>query len=286
MRAVLSTFADWYQKGYIRKDFMSQDWDANRGDGVSGLFGIWQAGQWWGWVAGADIIRNQGPEAYFEAYTLPSPNGAPVIHPRPFGNYGYLVINKNCKNIDAVLKCMSFVTYIEWDAVEQKIMTLKDVEPYWLESAQGIHTFDYAFRINSPTAETEFYDLVQYAKRTGDTSGLSSAVVALKYEYGHDFAVTGNPDHIGDFLQTYSERCAYATNILVVRENRFITTYPRGIIPEEVAGYGSTLDDLLKEGFTKIIIGAEPLSYFDALVAQWRAAGGDIATAAMNRVYK
>jgi putative aldouronate transport system substrate-binding protein len=58
-----------------------------------------------------------------------------------------------------------------------------------------------------------------------------------------------------------------------------------GPAPEEMANYGSTLDDILTEGFTKIIIGEQPLSYFDAVVAEWKAAGGDVVTAAVNKTY-
>ena len=37
--------------------------------------------------------------------------------------------------------------------------------------------------------------------------------------------------------------------------------------------------------FTKIIVGEQPLSYFDTVVAQWKSSGGDVTTKAVNRVY-
>ncbi len=49
--------------------------------------------------------------------------------------------------------------------------------------------------------------------------------------------------------------------------------------------YGTTLDDLLVEGFTKIIAGTQPLSYFDTVVAQWKSSGGDVVTKAVNKMY-
>jgi putative aldouronate transport system substrate-binding protein len=55
--------------------------------------------------------------------------------------------------------------------------------------------------------------------------------------------------------------------------------------PEEVTRYGSTLDDLLLEGFTLIILGQQPVSYFDTLVRNWYAAGGQEVTDAVNRMY-
>ena len=48
---------------------------------------------------------------------------------------------------------------------------------------------------------------------------------------------------------------------------------------------GSTLDDLLIEGYSKIITGAEDISYYDTLMQDWRRAGGDAVTAAVNEMY-
>lgn len=48
---------------------------------------------------------------------------------------------------------------------------------------------------------------------------------------------------------------------------------------------GSTLNDILIEGFTKIIIGEKPIDYFDEIVQQWLTAGGAQATAEINETY-
>jgi putative aldouronate transport system substrate-binding protein len=177
---------------------------------------------------------------------------------------------------------MSFITYIESDVLEQKIMTLEDTKPYTLESGMGTYIVNNSFWVTSPILAAEIYDRVKHAKLTGDTSGMNHFWIMAKYLEGHDFAATGNPASIGAYLQTYAERCAYAINTDVVKNNRLFPTYPRGPKPEEVAKHESALNDLLRKGFTKIITGVEPLPYFDSLVTEWKAAGGDIATAIMN----
>ena len=45
-----------------------------------------------------------------------------------------------------------------------------------------------------------------------------------------------------------------------------------------------TLNDLLQEGFTKIIVGQEPIDYFDTLVENWKRAGGEQATKEVNEM--
>ena len=49
------------------------------------------------------------------------------------------------------------------------------------------------------------------------------------------------------------------------------------------SGVGDLLvGDLLLEGFTMIIMGNEPVDYFDTVVESWKAAGGDECAAAVN----
>ena len=59
----------------------------------------------------------------------------------------------------------------------------------------------------------------------------------------------------------------------------------KGFTPETILNTGTTLDDILTEGFTKIIIGDQPIEYFDTVVENWKKAGGEQATKEMNELY-
>jgi putative aldouronate transport system substrate-binding protein len=284
MREALRTFADWYAKGYLKKDFMSMDAAAVRQDLVSGRFGIQMFPQWWGYGNGIDVVTNLGKDAWFDGYEMPSADGSPVMHPMYFDNSGYLAINKNCKNIDAAIKCMSFIHYIYNDAIAQGLMTSQDTLPYLWENNEGLHSMP-MFKIENPVNESKEYQQVQEAIRTGNPASITLPVALIKYNGAKTWVDNGDPTGIGYWLQVYGPTCAYHDNSKIVAEKRFIPTRMMGPPPEELANYGSTLDDILKEGFTKIIIGAEPLSYFDTVVRDWKAAGGDTATAAVNRLY-
>jgi putative aldouronate transport system substrate-binding protein len=99
------------------------------------------------------------------------------------------------------------------------------------------------------------------------------------WENNHD------PVGYGRWIQQYAIPSSASINLKIMKEGRYIATGLTGPLPEEAAAYGDTLTDLLTEGFTQIIIGAQPLSYFDTIVAQWKSSGGDVTTAAVNRVY-
>jgi putative aldouronate transport system substrate-binding protein len=282
MREVVRAFADWYQKGYLRKDFMTLDSAAVREDVVSGKTGIQMFYQWWGYGYGVDMIGSQGLEAYFDAYEMPSADSSKVLHPMPFDNEGYLVINKNCKNIDAAIKCISYVSYIYNDAVQQGIMTKEEL--FVWNATADLHTM-LPFKMNDSLSENQQYIQVQAAIRANDPSVIKDPTAIIKYEGARNWIEKKDPTGFGFYSQLYGPHCAYNDNDIIIREKRMLPTATMGPPPEELNSYGSTLSDILLEGFTKIVIGDQPLSYFDTVVAEWKAAGGDNATAAVNRDY-
>ena len=80
-------------------------------------------------------------------------------------------------------------------------------------------------------------------------------------------------------------RCAYGIAKDIVDNGKYVKSELKGITPETIVNSGSTLDDILTEGFTKIIIGDQPIDYFDTVVENWKAAGGEQATNEMNGIY-
>jgi putative aldouronate transport system substrate-binding protein len=282
VKDALALMADWYKKGYFKQDWTAQDGDSVSQDIISGKSGIQNHYQWWGWNPGVDVVRNLGMNAYFEHYELPSKDGSLVNHTYGFQNNGYYIVNKNYQYPDAAVKAMSYVTAVILDATTELNWPMDKIDRFYGPTQDNIHTLAYCFRVTDPSTELVGYEMIQEAKRTKDPSKIVSPVYLNKYLTGVKFT-EGDSAGTGDFLQNYSEKCAYATNINVVKNNRWTYTYPRGPIPEEVAAYGSTLSDILVEGWTKIIVGQQPLSYFDTLVAEWKAAGGNVCTAAMNK---
>jgi putative aldouronate transport system substrate-binding protein len=284
MKDAVATYADWYKKGYLKRDFVSMDNAAVRQDVISGKFGVHPGEQWWGFGYGPDLVSNQGKESYFEAFEIPSATGKPVLHPTLFDNEGYLVVNKNCKNIDAAIKCMSFIYYIYLDVISQKIMTPAQTLPYLSETVELLHVM-LSFKINNSLDEQVQYDQVQEAVRLGTDAKMTAGSAISKYQAAQAWLNNGEVGGVGSWLQVYAANCAYTPNSKIVKEGRILYDAMMGPAPDDVISYGSTLDDLLKEGFTKIIIGTQPVSYFDTLVREWQNAGGNIVTAAVNREY-
>ena len=95
-----------------------------------------------------------------------------------------------------------------------------------------------------------------------------------KYNNSIDFINNKTPGATGDYLQQGHEKCAYGLATYILDNELYIKSKLWGVSPESLLNYGSTLDDLLTEGFTKIVMGVEDINYFDKVVENWLAAGG------------
>jgi putative aldouronate transport system substrate-binding protein len=285
MRELVACFADWYQKGYLRRDFTSMEEMARSQDISSGRVGILLEQNWAGWGY-TDLIKNAGTEAYLEPYEIPTRDGQPGVFPIGFDNDNYLVVNKNCKNIAAVMKSISFVTWVAGEARLQGALTEEEEFSYLL-GGEGRHTM-LPIEINDPYGNGPA--MVEWAQEVGRNNGVIRTPPQFsewqaQYEQAKPWFDSKDLAGYGRWIQQYSTPSAASINLNIINQGRYLATSLTGPLPEEAATYGETLDDLLIEGFTRIIIGDQPLSYFDTVVAQWKASGGDVITAAVNRVY-
>ncbi len=282
MKNALSKWAEWYQNGILSKDFPNYDFGAMNEAVVSGKVGVQPFFQWWGYNPGGDEVANQGVDAYFEPYPIPSADGEKVLQGFVCENPGYIVVNKKCEHPEAALKLINFYAYIQNDSAG----TIDDSLNELLMRNELSHICG-AFSINPPLADQEAFGKVYEAMKTGDRSLVESDTNAIgKYDISQDWIENNTPSSLGDFLQQGNgDKSAYAIAREVLDNKDYILSKLWGAQPESMLSYGSNLDDLLTEGYTKIIIGAEPVEYFDTVVKNWYEAGGRQVTDEMNEMY-
>jgi putative aldouronate transport system substrate-binding protein len=282
MKSAVAAFADWYKRGLINSNFATEDGDTVKADIINALYGAHPFVQWWGWYAGTQVVENNNRNAYFEPYQLPSVDSKPVLYPLSFPNDTTLVVKKGYKNPDAVMKCINLTTLLVSSARKRGIITEED-------SAHYMRTGQYVgFWLRPPTIEYRGWEEAQEFRRTGNGSVFSGSGNLEKNIYARNFFETGDTSNnsLGGFLQVFGDRTSYGIAKSIVDRDEFIRSRLWGATPEAVARYGSTLDDLLLEGFTLIILGQQPVSYFDTLVRNWYTAGGQEMTDAINAMYR
>lgn len=280
MKEALAEWAKWYQEGIISKDFATTNTEKINEDTINGKIGIYPWYQWWGYTPGADVVANLGANAYFEPYEIPSANGEEVLSTLLCDNSTYVVVSKKCQNPEAVMKLLNFYTYMTDEA-----RGVEDQEVIDAHCNNAVTQAVCVIRIINPLTEYNDYVKVREALDTQDTSVLTSNGQWGKYNSCIEFMENGTPSAVGDYLQQGAKRSAYSLAKPILDEKRYVKNKVWAVTPPTLMNTGSTLEDILCEGYTKIIMGKESIDYFDTVVENWKAAGGDQASIEVNELY-
>lgn len=284
MKEALAQYAEWYKEGIVNPNFSTLNWDKMMQGMINGECGVIPFAQWFGYNPLPDLIKNQGPDAVFYPYEIPTQDGSPIMGSVSFNNNGYVVISKDCQNPEAVMKIVNFYIYTVNDAV--------GVETN--EYLSELHSFNYPNVVRGTRIINPMNDYNQYlqvkdaydrylAGEEVDTSALGTNL--SKYESCVKWTESQDPNGVGDWLQQGNDRSAYGIAKKYVDEEQYVKDAKWGPDTPTLQAAGSTLNDILIEGFTKIIIGEKPIDYFDEIVQQWLTAGGAQATAEINETY-
>ncbi|HEL1811221.1 TPA: extracellular solute-binding protein [Streptococcus suis] len=283
MKEVLKAYRDWYKAGVLNPNFTTQNQDKMFQELINGNTGVVTFAQWLGYFPGPDIIRNLGPDALFEPYAIPSATGEPVRGNMTFANSGYVVVNKNTKNPEAVFKLINFWAYMLDDAAGKET-------PEFINSLFSYNYPDLAFyKVINP--DTDYDQYVQLSTALADyQAGKEVDLEALgknvsKYNNFIKWMDEKDPTAVGDWLQQGNSKSAYGIAKGLLDNEQYVKDKLWGAQPPTLVQSGSTLDDILNEGFTKIITGEKEVDYFDEVVKQWKKAGGDVATEEVNAQY-
>ena len=243
--------------------------------------GVAPMAQWLGYNPGPDIAKNQGPDAIFEPYAIPSVNGAEVKGSVSFGNRGYIVINKNCKNPEAALKLINFFGYMMDDAAGKE-------KPEFISSLfdNNYTNIPYGLSVINPLTDYNQFVKIKAALAKGTNADVTAlGKDASKYNSCVNWITKKDPNGVGDWLQQGNDKSAYGIAKNYLDNGTYVKNAVWGMDTETLLKSGTTLNDILIEGFTKIITGDESIDSFDSLVASWENAGGAQATKEVNGTY-
>lgn len=276
----LAAYAEWYEEGIISKDFITMDEAKVIEDVINGKVGIMPWYLWWGAVVGTDHVATNGFEAIFKPYKIPSANGETVLHSINNGNATYVAVSKECEHPEAVIKMINFEQYM------RSSESLEKETEEFLDSFDGTGDTQANARVLEPMLQMRETTTIYDAIMTGDPSQLPLNDLE-KYnntlEYIEDPAEY--PERTHQYLMYGFEDCTTKWVVEHVNNGEYLENVLWAYTPESLLDYGATLDTILLEGFTKIIVGEEPIDYFDTVVENWKAAGGEQVTAEMEALY-
>ena len=279
MKDALAWWADLYANGYIRNDFGTLDQPAANEDFYNGKVGIAFWANWAGWQVGQDMVNNQGDDTYFTAYDYPkSISGEYVQYPVPFNNTAFNVVRKGYEHPEVLIKLLDAYNYVLNESVATGGMTLEEVLPF---NTDEMHHITGPFKLEF-ASYTDCKD-VGHALETGEKN-FHSGYGYIYYEEARTWKEDGALTGLGRYLQM-GPNGGMQFGCDAVDRDQIAKCAVWGAKPQTMLDYGSTLDDILLEGFTMIIMGNESVDYFDTLVENWKMAGGDAVTEAVNEMY-
>ena len=248
-------------------------------DIISGKIGVTsQYDSWLGYSLGPNLVREQGTDAYLEAYVIPSATDENVLFPVSNAANSYLVVSKTCEHPEALIKVLNFYDYVIKDMIaEEGAEVAQEFQNNGMLDAVAMSMID-------PRTELDDFRRISEAVEKRDDSIVQTANQRLKYEQCIDWIDNQNPDAVGYFMQQAPDISSYACAERMLDAGQVIFNKIGAVQPQTIQEMGSVLSDILVEGFTKIIMGEESIDYFETVVENWMAAGGEQATIEANEI--
>ena len=278
-KTALSYWAKWYEEGILSPDFANFDTNKMIQDIVNGKVGSQPHYQWQGWHVGPNLVAAQGDDAYFIPFAFPTIDGSQVLGQVGFPNNDIIVVSKTCANPAAVMKLLSYTDYIMFDPNTK----LTEEEFKGFTDGQREHVPG-SVEIIDPMADMIQFEHVLHALKTGDTSELYTAGMQKKYGDSISWINEKNSGGLGAYLQQGFDGCSYYNSKFLIDNGFLQKTAAWGPPPEEFDKTVNTIDIILN-GVMEIIMGVQPVEYYDEILASWYSQGGQIMEDAINVVY-
>ncbi|MCU6712194.1 extracellular solute-binding protein [Paenibacillus sp. J5C_2022] len=278
MKTALEALQQLYSSGHLDKEFgvknatqLAQHITASK---LGVFFGTMNAG-----VTPLGNTRDIDPAAEWKAYPVPSVDEEPLLYQHDLNIfYGYWVVKKGVKHPEAVFKLLekwlnSFY-FNTSDDVFTNFNEAPDNNTLWMYAPMKMYRSEKnvsVYRNLKPLLEGTGGDVNQL---TPEERSIYNNI--LKYREG-DLQFWGQdlsfgPNGGGKVIDQIMRNNQY-------KPTQFITA-PMQVMTDRM----SQLEKMEAEAFTKIIQGA-PISKFDSFVADWKKAGGEDITNAVNEWY-
>lgn len=219
------------------------------------------------------------PTIEWRPYSLPSVDGTPAKTQQDFPVTSYFVVRKGYEHPEAVVKMLNLREEVLWGESEIHDR-LYPAHNEWLEKVEG---FAYQSLVygDLPTKNLDAYVNAKTALETQDESVLKTEEERGVYLGLLDYMETKNPANLPYWLVFGPHGSQSVLHEYYVNE-RYITSEFYGAATPAMTSKQSTLDKLILQEFTKIIVGNASIDHFDKFVQDWHNAGGAEVTAEVN----
>ena len=277
MRTCLQTLQSWYGEGILNQEFVITDFSQ---DIVKGKVGIDFGAQWTGSYPLTDAIK-ENPDAEWMPYPLPSVDGQPVKAQCYWDIEKYIVVNKDCKNPQAVIQMMNLSKWPLWINPDGNMVGLYADE----KQDNTIEWQDDPIFLSDPGIIYKIYKTVLNAIISNDLTEVNSNTdYRISYEGAMKWLRDKDPDSFGVANQYMPGGAFDIIATQYIDPGNYLLSAMHGSSPDIWSEKRAVLDKMQKEAFIKIIMGA-PIEEFDKFVQDWYALGGEESLKAVREMY-
>jgi len=275
MKNALAKLQSMYANKEIDKEFGTKD-GGKVGESISNSkLGMYYGAMWtplWPLQSGKEL----DPEMEWTPFMLPSIDDKPAKGQLPFQVSQYYVVKKGSQHPEASVKMMNLWYDVAFDTVYKP-------ETYYA-TPDGVEIFKHAILSGAPiTVNMDKYKEMSRALETKDDSFMKANFVP-EFQQVKAFVEKGDIKGWG-MHRVFGPGGSFSVIDQYVAQDRLLRTKFFSAPTPAMGEKGGTLDTLMKETFTKIIMGAAPIDEFDNFVENWKKLGGDEITAEVNEWY-
>jgi len=268
-KAALARFAELYKAGLLDKEFAVKDFGKVTENVANGKQGIFDFPWWAPWWPLQDTLKNNSA-AEWKPYALKDKNGVFVGTAGAVSTH-FVVVKKGYAHPEAVMKILNLTN----DYQHYRNKELLDLR-------------------SKPAAEGGYKEADPFAWPVfiyqGYTDPMPRFYVNInKVLTGEAGVETLNAEEKGDYdlemkfqAEGKKDLAAWATHVSKLEACKLLATEKQNQVYSEFTGTTdtmakkwSTLEDMQKQAYLKIIMGQEPVDYFDIFVKDWKAQGGE-----------
>lgn len=277
-KQALADLQEMYRAGWIDPEFgvkdggqVSEDISANK---IGMLFGKMSTPFYFL----ATIMADPGID--WRPFPLPSFDATPAATQQDFPVQNYYVVRKGYEHPEAVVKMLNLAEEVTRTSDSEIHNRLKPQFDAALDKTEGFAAFPIVFG-DLPTKNITTYLNIKKAMETKDESVLTTKDERTSYEGLLDYIQTKNPANVTYWL-VFGPNGSQSVLNEYYRNNRYVGTEFYGAATPAMTTKQSTLNKLIVQEFTKMIVGNSSIDRFDQFVRDWNKIGGEQITKEVN----
>ena len=276
VKQALQVLADMYAAGEIDPEFGVKDGGKVAETIVSNKLGISYGRQWNSIYPFLSGYLNDPETVDWVGYSLVSDTDI-LYNPESFAASDFYVVSKDCEHPEALIKMINLYFETNWGENNQ-------FDYYYMPKENNSTS---VWKFSPVTPEQPLKNLVAFkqleeARKNGTLDQLTGEASSIQGNI--DAYFNGDPSFWGWF-KIYGEGGVFRNSLEYEANDSFFYEKFAGAPTETMVERKSSLLDLEKETFIKIIMGSASIDSFDSFVESWYALGGQQITDEVNEWY-